>query len=82
MEQNKKVERKYNNRPNQVAKVNQTTMIGLTIIEALLIFAMFIQTFAYDTAFGKLGIVPMIILIVGVILNWICYLKDKKSYIL
>lgn len=80
MEQNKKVERKYNNRPNQVAKVNQTTMIGLTIIEALLIFAMFIQTFAYDTAFGKLGIVPMIILIVGVILNWICYLKDKKSY--
>ncbi|MCI5727913.1 MAG: methyl-accepting chemotaxis protein [Clostridium sp.] len=80
MEQNKKVERKYNNIPNQVAKVNQTTMIGLTIIEAILIFAMFIQTFAYDTAFGKLGIVPMIILIVGVILNWVFYLKDKKSY--
>lgn len=45
----------------------------------LLIFAMAMQTFAYDTALGKLGIVPMIVLIVGVIVNWTCYLGDKKS---
>lgn len=74
-----KVERKYNNKSNQVAKVNQTTIISLTFIELLLVFAMVIQTFVYETALGKLGIIPMIILIIGIIANWICYLKDKKS---
>ena len=74
-----KVERKYNNRLNQVAKVNQTTIISLTFIEILLIFAMLVQTFAYDTSFGKLGLGPMVILIVGVIANWTCYLRNKQS---
>lgn len=74
-----KAERKYSNKQNQMAKVNQTTMIGLTFIELLLIFALVIQTFAYETAFGKLGLVPMFILLVGVIVNWVCYIRDKKS---
>ena len=75
-------ERKYSNKENQVAKVNQTTIIGLTFIELLLIFALIIQTFAYKTAFGKLGIVPMFILLVGVIINWVGYIKDKTSEML
>ena len=74
-----KVERKYNNRLNQVAKVNQTTIISLTFIEVLLIFALAIQTFIYDTPFGRLGLGPMIILIVGIIVNWTCYFRNKKS---
>ena len=82
MEENKVLqhgERKYSNKGNQVAKVNKTTIIGLTFIELLLIFALVIQTFAYKTAFGKLGLVPMFILIVGVAVNWVCYIKDKTS---
>ena len=73
------MERKYHNKRNQIAKVNQNTIISLTFIELLLIFAMVIQTFVYDTAFGKLGIVPMIILIIGVAVNWVCFLKDRES---
>ena len=64
MEQ-EKCHRRYSDRQNQVAKVNKTTIIGLTFIELVLIFGLAIQTFLYDTAFGKLGIVPMIILLVG-----------------
>ena len=74
-----KVERKYSNRKHQVAKVNQTTIIGLTFIELVLIFGLAIQTFLYDTAFGKLGIVPMIILLVGIVVNIVCYKRDKQS---
>lgn len=74
-----KVERKYSNKKNQVAKVNQTTIIGLTFIELVLIFGLAIQTFLYDTAFGKLGIVPMIILLVGIIVNIVCYKRDRQS---
>ena len=76
-----KVERKYSDRRNQIAKVNKTTIIGLTIIEIFLIFALILQASKYSnqTAFGKLGIVPTIILIVGVIVNWGIFIRDKKS---
>ena len=84
MEQNKKLEkshRRYSDRQNQMAKVNKTTIIGITIIELFLVFALALQSSKYSkqTAFGKLGIVPLIILLVGVIVNWIMYIRDKKS---
>lgn len=84
MEQNstlEKVQRKYSDRRNQIAKVNKTTIIGITIIELFLIFALALQSSKYSkqTAFGKLGIVPVIILLVGVIVNWVMYIRDKKS---
>lgn len=73
--------RKYSNRRNQIAAVNKTTIIGITIIEVFLIFALILQAakYSHQFAFGKLGIVPTIILIVGVIINWGIYLKNKKS---
>jgi len=77
-----RVERKYNNRQNQVAKVNKTTIISLTFIELVLILGLFIQTFVYKTAFGQLGIIPIIILIVGIILNFGCYVRNKQSEML
>lgn len=84
MEQKKtleKVERKYSDIRNQIAKVNKNTIIGLTIIELFLIFALILQASKYSkqTAFGKLGIVPTIILLVGVVVNWVMYIRDKKS---
>ena len=78
MEQ-EKCHRRYSDRQNQVAKVNKTTIIGLTFIELVLIFGLAIQTFLYDTAFGKLGIVPMIILLVGIVVNVVSYNRNKKS---
>ena len=75
----KKMQQKYNDAMNRVAKVNQTAMISLTFIELLLILALVIQTFAVKTSFGKLGIFPLIILIIGMIVNWIVYLRNKKS---
>jgi len=75
----RKAERKYNNKKNQMEKVNQTTIISLTFIELLLIFGLSVQTFLSVTSFGKLGIVPLIILGVGIIVNWVCYLRNKQS---
>ena len=71
-------QRKFSNEKNRAAKVNQMTIISLTFIELLLILALFIQTFAVDTSFGKLGIIPLIILIIGTILNWIIFIKNKN----
>lgn len=73
-----KQERKYSNKENQIAKVNQTTIIGLTFIELLLIFGLTIQTLQ-KTSFGNLGIIPIAILIIGIIVNWGYYIRDKKS---
>ena len=54
-------------------------MISITIIEVLLIFALAVQTSAVETNYGKLGIIPAIVLLVGVIVNWIVYIKDKTN---
>ncbi len=75
----RKEERKYANQINQVAKVNQTTIISLTFIELLLVLALVIQTFVTPTSFGKLGIFPLIILALGVVVNWIAYLRNKRN---
>lgn len=74
-----KISHKYSDEQNQIAKVNQTALIGLTFIELLLVVALLAQTFALKTSFGKLGIVPLIILIIGIGVNWFTYKKDKKS---
>ncbi len=76
--QHKKV-RKYNDKSNRTAKINRTTILSLTFIELVLILGLFIQTFVYKTAFGKLGIIPIIILILGIFLNCGCYFHNKKA---
>lgn len=72
--------RTYSNERNRVAKVNQMAIINMTFIELLLILALVVQTFVVETSFGKLGIIPLIILIIGTILNWVVYIKNK-SYV-
>ena len=44
-----RVERKYNNKKNQVAKVNKTTIISLTFIELVLILGLFIHCLLYTS---------------------------------
>lgn len=71
--------RKYSNAVNRKAKTNQLAIISITILEMLLIFALSIQTFVLKTAYGKLGIVPIIILFLSVAVNWVMYKKNRAS---
>ena len=75
----RKEARKFADESNQIAKVNQTTIISLTFIELLLVLALVIQTFVIPTSFGKLGIFPLIILAVGVVVNWVFYIRNKTN---
>lgn len=71
--------RKYSDARARVVKVNQTALVSITFIEVLLIFALLVQSFAVKTNFGKLGIIPAIVLVIGVIVNWIVYKKDRSN---
>ena len=70
---------KYSDATMRRRKVNQTALISSTIIEVILILGLFAQTFAVETSYGKLGLIPSVILLVGVFVNWIVYNKDKSS---
>lgn len=74
-----KTERKYNDLGNRNAKTNQLAIISITLLELLVIFGLFVQTFFSVTAYGKLGLVPMVILLVSMVCNWIVYIKDRTS---
>lgn len=76
---NESVVKTYSDARERIQKVNRTALISITIIEVLLIFALAVQTFAVETNYGKLGIIPAIVLLVGVIVNWIVYIKDKTN---
>lgn len=78
-ETNTKQQHLYSDPHARIAKVNQTAIISLTIIELLLVFALFVQTFIKPTSYGKLGIIPLIIIAVGVVINWITYKKNKTN---
>ena len=71
--------RTYSDPNERRKKVNQTALISITVIEVLLIFALFVQTFAVATNYGKMGIIPAVILLVGVIVNWVIYKRDKAN---
>lgn len=73
-------QRKYSTEQNRIGKVNQAALISVTLINLFLIFALFFQTFGNDsTGFGKLGAIPLFIVAVGTILNWVTYIRNKSS---
>lgn len=71
--------RKYSSIGNRNAKTNQLAVMSITILELLLVFALCIQTFVEKTAYGKLGIVPLIILLISVVVNWVMYRRNRTS---
>ncbi len=72
-------ENRYSTQKNRIRKVNQTALISITFIEVLLLFGLFVQAFVVSTSYGKLGIIPIIILLGGLVSSWIVYLKNKFS---
>lgn len=73
-----KVQRKYAEHGNRTAKINQTAIISITFIELLLAFGLFVQA-VQSTDYGKMGIVPLSILIIGIVINWVLYIRNKES---
>ncbi|MBD5465177.1 MAG: hypothetical protein HDR22_05080 [Lachnospiraceae bacterium] len=71
--------RKYKELENRNAKTNQLAVISITFLELLLILALVIQTFIVATSYGKMGVIPLGILVLSVIINWVIYKKDRKS---
>ncbi len=74
-----KTERKYKDLGNRNAKTNQLAIISITLLEVLVVFGLVVQTFFTVTDYGKLGLIPIVILIVSMVCNWIVYKKDKAS---
>ena len=72
-------QRKYSTVQSRISKVNQSALISVTLIEVFLIFALFVQTFTEETNFGQLGIIPLFIILISAILNWIMYIRDKSK---
>lgn len=71
--------RKYNELKNRTAKTSQLAIISITILELLLLFALFIQTFVVETSYGKMGVIPMGILLVSIVANWIIYKINRSN---
>lgn len=71
--------RKYKELENRNAKTNQLAVISITFLELLLIFALVIQTFVVKTSYGKMGLLPLGILVTSAIINWVIYKRDKTS---
>lgn len=71
--------RRYSDKANRTAEANKILLLVATITEALLIVTLFIQFITSKTTAGKLGIVPMIILFVGVVINWGLYRVNKSN---
>lgn len=77
-----KTERKYNDLGNRNAKTNQLAIISITLLELLVIFGLvvqFIQSFFTVSAYGKLGLGPIVILLISMVWNWVAYIKDRTS---
>lgn len=71
--------RKYKELENRNAKTNQLAVISITFLELLLIFALVIQTFVVKTSYGKMGLLPLGILVISAVINWVLYKRDKTS---
>ena len=70
--------RKYSDTTNRDIYINRTALIMITIIELLLILALITQIFT-EKSYGLLGIVPASIMFIGMIVNWIIYIRNHSS---
>lgn len=71
--------RAYSDKDNRTTKANRILILVATIVEVFLIFALAVQTFAVKTTYGKLGIVPILILVIGIIVNWVLYKANSSN---
>lgn len=75
----KVVTRKYSEKPARDAKANHTVLILTTVMGVLLVPALVVQLTVQNNTYGKLGILPIVVLLVGLAVSWVLYLKDKSA---
>lgn len=71
-------ERKFSKREARVGKANQTVLMSLTFVEGFLFLGFFVQILMGQANLVVIGL-PTVALIVGLIVDWILYLKDKDA---
>lgn len=71
--------RKYSNKGNRTAKANCIVLRIMSVVEALMILALSVQLFSADNTYGMLGIVPILVLLLGAIINWSVYVKNRSD---
>jgi len=71
--------RKYSERSARLQKTNKNVLISMTIVEGFLVFAFGLQMIT-RTNFRPMVIVPpLLFACVGIVLNWVTYVKDHAS---
>ena len=72
--------RKYSTKEARLAKTNFSLIVSMTIIEVFLVLMCVLQFITADNLRPLVIGPPMVILIIGVIANWVVYLKDRSSF--
>lgn len=75
----KETVRKYSEKPTRDAKANHTVLILMTVMEMLLVLVLSVQIATPDNTYGMLGIVPIVVMLVGAVVNWVIYLRERSS---
>ena len=76
----KTVLRKYSEKPARDAKANQTVLLLMSFMDIPLILALLLQ-FTSDP-YGKAAILPVAVLLLGTLVSWGMYVKNKSSEVL
>lgn len=69
----------YNDPKFRTKKLNHTVMVGVTIVEVLLAFGLAVQVSMSENSYGKMAIAPLAVLVIGMVVNWIVFLKNKSG---
>ncbi len=72
-------QRKYSTQEERLKKMNQTTIVTMTIIEGFLAFIFLLQFLTEGTAKAMVTVPPLILFLGGIIANWIIYLRNRAS---
>ncbi len=72
-------QRKYSEKQARIAKINHSVLISMTIIEGFLVLAFAIQILAQANFRPLVVIPPLIMMMAGITVNWITYLKERSS---
>lgn len=71
--------RKYSEKPARDAKANHTVLWIMTVMDILIVSALSLQLAVTDSTYGKLALVPILVLLAGTAASWVLYFKDKPG---
>ncbi len=75
----KQAVRKYSEKPVRDAKANQTVLLLMTFMDIPLNLALFMQAASKEVSYGRAAIVPIALTLLGTLVSWGIYIKDKSK---